>query len=901
MSASADYGAKIVESFAPKKNWLPGEEVNKDVYVTNTGDIGAFVGMDVSGTLSVKNEVAFPIPTTTTETLVSYTVSYNDGTDKTATVLVADVDDYLDVTDLKYYPSGDKAASGTSYACTITENKTSTTSINDDVFDCVELTKEERYAVEAGAYLAYLPDGDKINKVGDQVVVFDKDNTGGTKSYVYTAYKDASHTQLVTSDSKLTVADNPNNDATVAGSEAAMTATYDGMITIDGKTYFVKKNVEPTELTSTGNDFTPHANGLYVFRRSIDVDAAGFGDPAVGKGAESFTYDGYLYYGGRYYKITDLTVTPDDEMDVAGDKIHTDGNLTSASANLVKEVTAYADPVNLEYDNANNRLIATYGTKLTGLDTALTAASKKVDEAEHEYAAAELALRRAIDDAATEDAAVKEKTSLRDQALKARDEAQRAYDKAKAEFEALKKRYQEALVEFQGADGSSGARGAVANDIGGDGTADNKGLVGSGSIKIDAYNSSDPKSLAERAHATNPEAKSYAKVYDEAVNAYDTFVGSHTLDISNPSGTVEKIEHIYFTYLKELNEEFAAYTIDSTLSSNSTKEALEAEIKKAVEAIGYNDLSGWAPDTTHATHVQEDVHTYHQLLTAKELATKNYEDALQQYLDDVAELNNVIDILNQEGTNGTLTTVNTTTDQTKTGINGLTATDGKLYDALKDARAAYDGKTGNDVLSDSEGTGGKAGDLADAEAALLEAEKNLKDATNNVTGNDDVKQSLEDAWERYYKAKNALEAAKKAKDDAQKKYDNNEVLTIYINLDNDVLVGGVGDKWQILPTSVENNVAHFYYTSIVEGGHTTEKLIDSVELAGFVTQDMYKYFDFDLNVAMKSAKVTYDDAGNVLATAVNKNGTFNGELDADVVIADPAHEATTALTWTAKP
>ena len=43
LSANADYGVSIVESFAPPENWLPGQEVNKDVYAVNTGNVAAFV------------------------------------------------------------------------------------------------------------------------------------------------------------------------------------------------------------------------------------------------------------------------------------------------------------------------------------------------------------------------------------------------------------------------------------------------------------------------------------------------------------------------------------------------------------------------------------------------------------------------------------------------------------------------------------------------------------------------------------------------------------------------------------------------------------------------------------------------------------------------------------------
>ena len=31
LSANADYGVSIVESFAPPENWLPGQQINKDV------------------------------------------------------------------------------------------------------------------------------------------------------------------------------------------------------------------------------------------------------------------------------------------------------------------------------------------------------------------------------------------------------------------------------------------------------------------------------------------------------------------------------------------------------------------------------------------------------------------------------------------------------------------------------------------------------------------------------------------------------------------------------------------------------------------------------------------------------------------------------------------------------
>ena len=52
LTASADYGVSIVESFSPPANWVPGQDVNKDVYDVNTGNIAAFVNNEISGVLT---------------------------------------------------------------------------------------------------------------------------------------------------------------------------------------------------------------------------------------------------------------------------------------------------------------------------------------------------------------------------------------------------------------------------------------------------------------------------------------------------------------------------------------------------------------------------------------------------------------------------------------------------------------------------------------------------------------------------------------------------------------------------------------------------------------------------------------------------------------------------------
>ena len=62
-------------------------------------------------------------------------------------------------------------------------------------------------------------------------------------------------------------------------------------------------NLEGYTTADAATDFTPDAAGLYVFRRSIGVDA----DTKV----ETFKYEAYYFDGHDYYKVTDLSVTPD--------------------------------------------------------------------------------------------------------------------------------------------------------------------------------------------------------------------------------------------------------------------------------------------------------------------------------------------------------------------------------------------------------------------------------------------------------------------------------------------------------------------------------------------------------------------------------------------------------------
>ena len=53
LAASNNYGVTITESFTPPTQWLPGQEINKDVSAVNTGNVDAFVRMAISNKLNL--------------------------------------------------------------------------------------------------------------------------------------------------------------------------------------------------------------------------------------------------------------------------------------------------------------------------------------------------------------------------------------------------------------------------------------------------------------------------------------------------------------------------------------------------------------------------------------------------------------------------------------------------------------------------------------------------------------------------------------------------------------------------------------------------------------------------------------------------------------------------------
>ena len=750
LSANADYDVKIVESFAPPENWLPGQEINKDVYAVNTGNVEAFVEESVSGVLTITREV-----------------------------------------------SGKEAT---------TENVTA---------DAVKLTKAEVYAIEDGSYLAWAPTASNFSdKLGNQVVAMipDSDDLDGYSSITYT-------------------------------------------VTEGGETKTLTK------------DFGPDAAGLYVFRRSIKIDE--------NTKVETFKYDAYFFDGKDFYKVTDLSVTPK-QLEYAGDgkPVEGDGILTDAKAKFVEEETKVIDPTDLTYEEKDathpQRLVATYDTGASVKNEDLEKVAKDYDDALIKYNDAVAEYQAALTDDKTADAALVTANKELQEALDAVRDAQNKLNAAEKALQAAKDKKAATdaakTAADKAAEAAKNADNAADTALGKDTDAASNDADASAWAKYNyaknalgkdtdaASNDADASAWAKYNYAKNALGKENDAASNDA-NASAWAKANYAKDNLGEDGITA-----YYNYLKSKIATIASYT--------------DEQVKTWIENTAtYDDINGLDIDNTKVGY------NYHQLLvkvkeaqravdeakTALDNAQKAYDKADQALKDAktkkeetaaaktaadaaAAAAKDADDKAGAElGTDSDTDTTNQVSPGTTTELTAYAAVE-KAKKELKTAEDAL-GKTDDGTDKDTAyGKYNKA--VSEATSGTPSASKNLEAAEKNLA---ETTQKLAEAKEAYEKAMNSADKG---------------VLKININLSDDVVLdNGTKGKWLHLPKAVNDGVANFYYTSILGAGKTTSKLIDSVELDDSVTQDMFKRFDFDLNVELNSAQITKDADGNITTEA----------------------------------
>lgn len=289
LSARADYSVSISEDFTPPENWVPGQEIEKNVYVTNTGNVDAFARVWLEGEFNIVKEGA--------------------GIDATSTYTISEITDNDKMKALGFEETGGhkyvKRLSTTSTQNDHNKNEASSEYVagnsgNSGSGDVVALSEVQ--ALQAGGYLAYAPAGAKyeytLNENNTVLVYYDATSAAQEKNI-------------------------PQGSVIKVGATQAVPAS--GVYTA------------PTNRSGAidSDTFKPATTGLYLFRRNMDVNN--------GASDQNWEYSGYYYVQdstdptagvGKYYALKTKTTTAGDAT------VYADGVVT---ANIDNQTGAISD------------------------------------------------------------------------------------------------------------------------------------------------------------------------------------------------------------------------------------------------------------------------------------------------------------------------------------------------------------------------------------------------------------------------------------------------------------------------------------------------------------------------------------------------------------------------------
>lgn len=254
LSANADYGVTIAEDFTPPENWLPGQTVEKNVGVVNTGNVDAFVRTWLEGEMDL---IAQTKSDTTASAFAQSAPTLNDA-----------------VTDLQLRSVGLNYKKENIYFKELDQfNRhnnpvlVGNAAVHGDAYTEVD-------AVQAGGVLVSAPENAKFSFVPNQAINIHNDQNEDFEI-------PANATVNVTIDSSATV--NIAVTAPEAGSDS-----NDYAVTAKSIAAFGKIDTDR---------FTPKTTGTYIFRRNVALATPG--SSAGGQTAvDDFEFTGYVYIDG---------------------------------------------------------------------------------------------------------------------------------------------------------------------------------------------------------------------------------------------------------------------------------------------------------------------------------------------------------------------------------------------------------------------------------------------------------------------------------------------------------------------------------------------------------------------------------------------------------------------------
>ena len=174
--------------------------------------------------------------------------------------------------------------------------------------------------------------------------------------------------------------------------------------------------------------------------------------------------------------------------------------------------------------------------------------------------------------------------------------------------------------------------------------------------------------------------------------------------------------------------------------------------------------------------------------------------------------------------------------------------------------------------------------LGDLKTKLQTAKGNVTDADTAFKAAEKAKEATEAAITT---TQGALTAAQTALDGGV-----NDAAAIDIRV---YLAENWDEYWTMDPDTDATTDVDFYLDKILKAGETSNKLIDSVEMAPDMGARDYKDLTFDLNVGLDSVQVTYDaDQRGYTTETVDSDPDFAGMA---ATVDEPLTEGST-VTWT---
>lgn len=253
LSASASYGTEWAEDFTPPEDWIPGQEVNKDASIVNTGNVDAYVRAWLEGEMNILKQ------------------KVTSGTTFTGNSATFTTTELKDVEDANIASVGLKklSADGTTYYRLLNTTERANAELNGTDTAVNDNTYDEVKAVQAGGWLAFASTGAAFTFEPEQ-------------EYEYWT-SDATPAKRVVA-----------AETTVSSASINNTWTAGPGLAIDSDT------------------FVPTAAGLYIFRRNVNENASTAG--TYDYEYSGYYFDGTNYYALKTTtddnKKSDYTIDP---------------------------------------------------------------------------------------------------------------------------------------------------------------------------------------------------------------------------------------------------------------------------------------------------------------------------------------------------------------------------------------------------------------------------------------------------------------------------------------------------------------------------------------------------------------------------------------------------------------